>query len=79
MTEVHAIFEAFGGPSKLAQLTGLSLQTVSDWRAKGRPEIPPWRRPLVLAAAESLEKPLPESAIAYLQSDERPARASKAA
>jgi hypothetical protein len=71
MTEVHAIFEAFGGPTPIADATGFPLQTVCDWRKKGNPEIPPWRRAAVLEAANRLKLELPPEAVAYLGSNER--------
>jgi hypothetical protein len=77
MSEVHSIFDAFGGLKQLAEATGLPLQTVCDWRKKGKPEIPPWRRPAVLDAALAKSVPLPAEAVIYLQSSERPKRAAK--
>lgn len=77
MTEVQAIFEAFGGYVGLAETLGLKRNTVWDWRNNG--EIPPWRRPMVLDAARRLGKALDGKVIAYLLSDERPARVNRAA
>jgi hypothetical protein len=71
MNEVLAIFDAFDGPTNLARGTGFRLQTVCDWRRKGNPEIPPWRRPAVLAAAKSMSIALPDEAVRYLKSDDR--------
>jgi hypothetical protein len=76
MSEVHAIFDAFGGPTPIAKATGFPVQTVCDWRKKGDPEIPPWRRPAVLDAAKRLDISLPPEAIAYLASSERPKAAA---
>ncbi len=79
MDHVTEIFEAFGGPAKLARAVNLSMQTVSDWKVKGKAEIPPWRRPAVLAAMATAEKPLSIGAIEYLQSTERAERTARAA
>jgi hypothetical protein len=57
MEPVTEIFKAFGdSPTKLARATGLKVQTVCDWRRKGKAHIPLWRRAAVLAAAKSDEK-----------------------
>lgn len=72
MHVVDQIFEAFGNsPKRLADATGIPIQTVWDWRGKGRKEIPVWRRPAVLNAARGL--PLSPDALAYLNSTERSA------
>lgn len=71
MSIVHEIFAAFKGPGNIAKATGLPLQTVSDWRVKGKPEIPPWRRNAVLDAAKRDSVDLSPEAIAYLASSDR--------
>ncbi len=76
MEPVNDIFEAFGGsPSAIAKATGLPVQTVWDWRGKGKTEIPPWRRRAVLDAAKRLKIDLPAHCVEYLASDERMPRA----
>ena len=51
MHPVDEIFAAFGNsPTKLALATGVKVQTVFDWRAKGPKNIPIWRRRTVLEA-----------------------------
>lgn len=68
---VDAIFEAFKAKGvSLAGVTGLSRQTVSDWRIKGK-EIPPWRRAVVLTAAVSEGIQLPPHCVEYLASSDR--------
>jgi hypothetical protein len=70
MDTVHGILKAFEGPTNLAKAMGLSVQTVWEW-GQGKPEIPPWRRPAVLQAAEEQSIPLEPEQIAYLQSSVR--------
>jgi len=69
MDEIIAqIFTAFGGQTKLAQATGLSISTVDSWKnaRNGKPNIPEWRRSLVLATARRLNIELPSDAVLYL-------------
>ncbi len=69
---VDQIFEAFGNsPKRVSDATGIASQTICDWRAKGRKEIPTWRRESVLLAARRLKVDLSPEATAYLQSDVR--------
>jgi len=69
------IFEKLGGATAIARGTGYPVQTVHDWLKKkgAKPEIPPWRRPAVLAYArrEKLFDALSDDAKAYLTSEER--------
>ncbi len=65
---VHVIFEAFGGPTALAEKTGNPQQTVSYWGTRTPPEIPPPQRLAVMMAAQSYNVWLPAAAMAYLQS-----------
>ncbi len=80
MHVVEHIFKALGGATAIAVGVGSPVQTVHDWKKKGKPEIPPWRRPAVLDLARRLGKfdELSADAIAYLGSAERPARVSQA-
>lgn len=72
MDPVTDIFDAFGGsPKALAEATGLAVTTVCDWRRKGTPNIPRWRRPLVLGAIEDLGKTVQPSTLAYLKTPDR--------
>jgi hypothetical protein len=72
MQTVDDIFKAFGDkPSAIAKATGLPVQTVWDWRGKGKSEIPPWRRRAVLDAAKRLKIDLPSHCVEYLVSDDR--------
>lgn len=70
---VSQIFEALGGSTVIANGIGSPIQTVNDWRKKGKPEIPPWRRAAVIdfARREGKLTKLPADCLAYLQSDER--------
>lgn len=84
MQEIIAhIFKEMGGATALANGLGLRVQTVHSWLGTkdDRAEIPPWRRPAVLALAqrnaEVFGKLSPE-AITYLASTERaPRKASE--
>lgn len=70
---VTEIFRKLGGATAIARGINLPVQTVHDWLAKGKPEIPPWRRADVLMFARDngkLTELSPES-LAYLQSQER--------
>ncbi|KER37262.1 hypothetical protein AL00_06200 [Sphingobium indicum F2] len=79
MQAVNDIFEAFGdSPSAIAKATGFPVQTVCDWRGKGKTEIPPWRRRAVLDAAKRLKIDLPAHCVEYLVSDARLPRAKQA-
>lgn len=77
---IEEIFDKLGGATKIATGTNQPVQTVHDWLAKGKPEIPPWRRPAVLAFAGSEQKltELSPAALAYLQSTERTVRQAAA-
>jgi hypothetical protein len=70
---IEEIFGKLGGATKIAAGTNQPVQTVHDWLAKGKPEIPPWRRPTVLKFAADQQKltELSPEALAYLQSNER--------
>ncbi len=70
---IEEIFGTLGGATKIATGTNQPVQTVHDWLAKGKPEIPPWRRPAVLKLAADQQKltELSSEALAYLQSNER--------
>jgi hypothetical protein len=79
MTPIEQIFAAFGGPTKIARATGLSVQTVHDWSrpkkqaggSSSPPNIPSWRREKVLEAARREGVELSTDALTYLQSSER--------
>lgn len=74
MQEVVAeIFSALGGATAIHRGTGHPVQTVHDWLGKGKPEIPPWRRPDVLSLARREGKfdQLSPEAREYLSSDKR--------
>jgi hypothetical protein len=66
MDPVDEIFDAFGGPTAIAAATGIAVQTVCDWRAKGRKNIPTWRRPAVLGAVGARGLAMSGKALAYL-------------
>lgn len=66
MEPIDEIFDVFGGPTAIAEATGIKVQTVCDWRKKGPKNIPAWRRPAVLEAAKVLGKPLSDAALRYL-------------
>lgn len=66
MDPVEAIFQAFGGPGSIADATSIPVQTVCDWRKKGKPNIPHWRRPAVLDAALRKGVELSLEAVEYL-------------
>lgn len=70
---VPEIFDKLGGSTKIATGTGLPIQTVNDWLNKGKPEIPPWRRSVVIdfARREGKLTELSAECLAYLQSQER--------
>lgn len=70
---VPEIFDVLEGSTAIARGTGLPIQTVNDWLKKGKPEIPPWRRPAVLAFAKKSGKlaDLSADARGYLVSQER--------
>lgn len=72
VTEVFAAFD--NSPGKIAEATGFPIQTVSDWRKKGKIEIPPWRRSAVLDAIKRLSKSVSSDTLAYLASDDRSPR-----
>ena len=74
---IRTIFEAFDGVPALASAVAVPMQTAWDWNKKAN--IPPWRRPSILTAAKRLRLELPEEAIAYLKSNERPARRARIA
>lgn len=78
---VTEIFEVLDGPTAIHRGTGIPVQTVHSWLAKGDPEIPPWRRAQVLTHARNCRKldDLSAEAQAYLKSDERPRRTTVAA
>lgn len=77
---IEEIFDKLGGATRIATGTSQPVQTVHDWLAKGKPEIPPWRRPGVLefAAREQKLTELSPDALAYLQSTERTVRQAAA-
>lgn len=77
---IEEIFGKLGGATKIATGTGHPVQIVHDWLAKGKPEIPPWRRADVLAFAAREQKltELSSEALAYLQSTERTVRQAAA-
>lgn len=71
MDPVTEIFAAFGkSPTALSKATGVPVQTVCDWRRKGKAHIPVWRRATVLAAIQQAGKSVSASTLAYLASDQ---------
>lgn len=55
---VHALIDAFGGPSAMARaLEHRHVTTIIAWRNAGR--VPRWRRPEIIAAAQRLGIELP--------------------
>lgn len=68
VTEIFAAFD--GSPRKLADAVKAPVQTVCDWRRKGQPRIPQWRREAVLAALEEGGKQVSAATRAYLTSGE---------
>ena len=70
MSIVHAIFDAFDGPTPIAEETGIPMKTVFSWK-EAPPNIPAWRRPAVLEAARRKNITLSPEALAYLASAER--------
>jgi len=68
MDTIEDIFKAFNGSTKLARLAGLSVTTVDSWKnsRNGKPNIPEWRRPLVLETARRNSIELSTRAILYL-------------
>jgi hypothetical protein len=70
MTVVHAILDAFKGPSRLADATGIPMKTVFSWKEEPA-NIPEWRRPAVIDAARREKIQLPAEAWEYLASTER--------
>lgn len=72
MDPVTDIFIAFGdSPKALAEATGIPVQTVCDWRRKGIPNIPAWRRTVVLGAILNSGKTVQPATLAYLRAPER--------
>lgn len=74
MEHVQDIITAFGGQTGTAEATGIAQQTISEWVTREPPEIPPWRRPAIIAAAQARAIELSEDAVAYLQSTDRTPR-----
>ena len=80
MSIVKDIVEAFGSQVAMADATGISQQTISEWVTREPPEIPPWRRPVVLhAASRTKGVTLEPEHLAYLASTERTPRAPRQA
>lgn len=78
MSIVHDIIDAFGGVSATAEKCGAPQQTVSEWRTRTPPEIPPWRRPALADAARREKIGLSSDALTYLASTERTRKSSPA-
>lgn len=74
MDPITEIFAAFGSPAKLARATGIAAQTVHDWKGKGKPNIPSWRRPVILAALRSTDAKVSAETLAYLGAPSSPRR-----
>jgi hypothetical protein len=74
---VDRIISELGGPTAIANETGIPLQTVHSWKPKGN--IPHWRRQAVIDAAIRMGKTLSPDAAAYLTSSERAPSKSQAA
>jgi hypothetical protein len=64
MNIIDTIFEALGGATAIARQTGDPVQTVHSWKTKGN--IPHWRRPAIIAAAQKMGKQLEPELLAYL-------------
>jgi hypothetical protein len=79
MSVVHTIIDAFGGVNATAEKSGTAQQTVSEWRTRTPPEIPPWRRAILLDVARRAKVQLPPEAVAYLASTNRTPRQKVAA
>lgn len=72
MSTVEAIIKAFGGQVAMSKATGVPQQTIDTWAKRAPPEIPPWRRPAIIAAAaHSKAVVLTDEHVAYLRSTER--------
>ena len=67
MHPVIEIFAAFdNSPTDLSVATGIPVQTVHDWKAKGKPNIPTWRRATVLEAVRKAKATLSPETLTYL-------------
>lgn len=65
---VHAVIDAFGGPSAMARaLDHRHVTTIIAWRNAGR--VPRWRRPEIIAAAQRLGVELPSAFLSELVAD----------
>jgi hypothetical protein len=79
MSVVHDIIDAFGNQVAMANATGISQQTISEWANREPPEIPPWRRSTIATVANAKRIVLSPEVLAYLHSTERTKRAKQAA
>lgn len=77
MDVITEIFDALGGPTRIADATGNPVQTVHGWKVAGR--IPRWHRKPLLKLRPLPDKALSEDARSYLLSDQRgaPSRSSR--
>ena len=66
---MFADFITAHGPRAMATAFGAPIQTVHSWKAKGN--IPPWRRPAVIAASQRMGQALDPELLTYLASSER--------
>jgi len=64
MSVVESLFGERTRVTAIAREMRAPVKTVWCWKKKG--EIPPWRRPAVLAAVQRLELDVSAEAIAYL-------------
>lgn len=74
---VDRIFHELGESTAISIATGIPVQTVNSWKMKGN--IPHWRRPAVIDAAQRKGANLPPDLAAYLASADTAPRKSEAA
>ena len=79
MSVVQAIIDAFGNQVAASEATGIAQQTISEWVKRDPPEIPPWRRPAILMAAQARSITLSAECSEYLCSNARTPKARAAA
>lgn len=72
MKLIDHIFDALGEATAIATATGIPVQTVHSWKAKG--SIPHWRRAVLLDVPVKAGKRLCKDAKRYLKSVERTPR-----
>ncbi len=77
MSIVNDIVAAFGSQVAMEDATGIPQQTISEWVKRHPPEIPPWRRPVILDAARTKNVALEPAALSYLHSTARTPRSAR--